>query len=96
MWQYNGVNDYSSGNHQLMDKESRRGGLFRRELPAHGQGIHRGRLIPPGITSSWMRNPSKEFLFRRMWQLNSIKIIPPGITSSLKRKLSYEQYSKGN
>jgi hypothetical protein len=57
-------NGDSAGNSQLMDEESREEWLFRRKLPAQGQGIHRklaahrrrinlkiGVLL--GITSSW-------------------------------------------
>jgi hypothetical protein len=34
-----------------MDKKATKGMGFRRELPAHRQGIHPMKGIPPGITS---------------------------------------------
>jgi hypothetical protein len=53
----------SIGNYLLMDMESIRGKGFRRELLAHGHGIHPRKGIPPGITSSWTWNPSEKMDF---------------------------------
>jgi hypothetical protein len=69
--------------------------LFRQELPAYGRGIHRRDGIPPGIISSWTRNPPEEWLFRRELPAYGRGIhrrdgILPGITISWTRNLSEE------
>jgi hypothetical protein len=43
--------------------------LFHRELLTHGQGIHRKNGVPPGINSSFTRNPPKEGDFTGSYQL---------------------------
>jgi hypothetical protein len=50
-----GINGDSAGNYHLMDEESAGGRGFRRELPAHRQGIHPKKEIPPGITNLFIR-----------------------------------------
>jgi hypothetical protein len=51
-----GVNGESAGNYHLINEESTGGRGFCRELPAHGQGIHARKGIPPGTTSLFTRN----------------------------------------
>jgi hypothetical protein len=68
----------SARNYQLLDKEFTSGMEFRRELPAHGQGIHQWNGIPLGITSSWTRNSPVEWNSARNYQL-----LDKGFTSGM-------------
>jgi hypothetical protein len=50
-----GINGDSARNYNLIDEKSTGGMEFRQELPAHRQGIHLRKGIPPGITSLFTR-----------------------------------------
>jgi hypothetical protein len=50
-----GINGESAGNYHLINEESTGGRGFRRELPAHRQGIYPRKVFSPGITSLFTR-----------------------------------------